>query len=265
MARAQVNPLAAVTHTIASANRPMERGKLLSEGGGFSYHGGPTITSAKVVYIFWGSSFCAAGSDRAYAIALQSFRNQLGTTAEYRTLTQYSGILAANLGSGTPDLFDCTNPPVEVTDSLVRTKVNAYVSLNTFNTSTVYTVVLPSSAYSSDATGATSCGGPNLQYCAYHGWIGSGSGARKYAVQPFPSCRYCRNTGWTNEQNAERFILHVTRATVADPLGTGWWDDATGDEMDDKCSWTPPPFLGTGGYGYQWQWSNLHSACIKAM
>jgi len=263
-ALAQVNPQGATTHTIAAPIRPPERGKLL-EGQTLGYHGGPTITSAKVVFIFWGSPFCAGGADRAYATTLQAYRNQLGTTLEYATITQYSGILPAGLGSGTADQFDCANPPVNVTDTLVRAKVNAYVSLFGFNTSAVYEIVLPSGSYSSDATGATSCGGPDVQYCAYHGWIGTGAGAKKYSVQPYPNCRGCRVTGWSNVQNAERWMLHETRETVTDPLGTGWWDSLTGDEVDAKCSWTPNPSLGTAGFAYQSQWSNLHGACIKTL
>src|SRR6185369_8545675 len=46
-----------------------------------TYHGGPTITSAKVVLIFWGPSFSnPASPDWTYAHTLQAFRDQLGTT-----------------------------------------------------------------------------------------------------------------------------------------------------------------------------------------
>ena len=36
----------------------------------------------------------------------------------------------------------------------------------------------------------------------------------------------------------------------------GWWDGTTGEEADDKCAWSPSPFIGTGGYAYQYEWSN---------
>src|SRR3954465_1335252 len=52
-------------------------------------HGGPVITSAHVIFIFWGPSF--GGADASYASTLQAFRNQFGTTGEYNTITQYSG------------------------------------------------------------------------------------------------------------------------------------------------------------------------------
>lgn len=228
-----------------------------------TYHGGPTITTAKVVYIFWGSAFCVGGVSRSYATTLQAYRNQLGTTPEYNVITQYSGITLANLGTGTPDLFNCTNPPTNVTDSAVRTQVNNYIASFGFNASTIYEVVIPSTSYSSNGA-STSCGGPSLAYCAYHSWIGSGVNAKKYSIEPYPSCGGCQVAGWSDVQDAEHFVCHETREAVTDPTGLGWYDSA-GNEADDKCAWSPAPFIGTGGYAYQWQWSNTFSACKKTL
>src|SRR5260221_2804793 len=90
-------------------------------GSNLSYHnGGVVIRNAHVVLIFWGPSFGTSGADHAYATALQGFRNQFGTTAEYNTITQYSGedpisgfgnIAQANLGGGSADGFDNSTPP----------------------------------------------------------------------------------------------------------------------------------------------------------
>jgi hypothetical protein len=235
------------------------------------YHGGPVILSAKVVYIFWGPGFNnAASPDFAYARALQSFRNQFGTTPEYNVITQYyqnlgSGnqfIQLSNLGSGTADGFDTSTPPTNVTDTMVRSKVQSYLTTHAFDASTIYEVVLPSTSYSSSGS-STSCGGPSLAYCAYHAWIGTGASAIKYSVQPFPSCGGCQVSGWTAAQNQEHFVCHETRETVTDPLGNGWLDATGGAEADDLCAWSPPPFFGTGGFGYQYEWSNLANGCVK--
>src|SRR3954465_14826174 len=60
-------------------------------GTNLSYFGGPVLTSAKVVLIFWGSSFSnAASPDFQYAQTLIAFRNMFGTTPEFNTITQYS-------------------------------------------------------------------------------------------------------------------------------------------------------------------------------
>jgi len=225
-------------------------------------HGGSVITSAKVVLIFWGPSFAPGGVYNGYATTLQAFRNQFGTTAEYNTITQYSGIQLANLGSGTPDWFDTSTPPTKVTDATVQAEVNRYFSggHGSFNSSTIYTVVLPKTSYSSTGT-STSCGGPSLAYCAYHGHYSGVGGDVKYIVLPYPSCSGCQVPGWSDVQNAERLLGAEIRETVTDPDGNCWYDSA-GNEADDKCAWSPTPFL-SGGYGYQYEWSNACSCCVQ--
>jgi hypothetical protein len=231
------------------------------------YHnGGEVIVSAKVVFIFWGPSF--TGADAAYASTLQAFRNQFGTTGEFNVITQYyqniSGqqfIQLTNLGSGTPDWFDTSTPPTNVTDAIVQGEVNAYLASHAFDASTVYEVVIPSTSYSSDGT-STSCGGPHLAYCAYHGFFTSGSNAVKYSIEPWPGCSGCSLASWSNVQNQEHFVCHETREAVTDQQLNAWFD-RSGNEADDKCAWSPTPFIGTGGYSYQYEWSNAAGGCVK--
>jgi hypothetical protein len=240
---------------------------IVAKAGNITNHGGTVITSAKVVFIFWGPSFNnAASADFSYARTLQAYRNQFGTTGEYNTITQYSGsngtVALTNLGSGTADLFDTSTPPTNVTDSSVRSKVTSYTSSHGGNnTSTIYEVVIPRTSYSSSGS-STSCGGPGLAYCAYHSWIGSGSSATKYSIQPYPSCSGCQVSGFSDVQDQEHFVCHETRETVTDPTGTTWFD-SSGAEADDKCAWSPTPFIGTGGYAYQYEWSNANGGCIR--
>ena len=203
----------------------------------------------------------AASPDFAYAQTLQAFRNQFGTTGEYNVITQYSGIQLTNLGSGTADLFDSTTPPTNVTDAVVQGEVNKYLSTHAFDNSTIYEVVIPSSSYSSSGT-STSCGGPSLSYCAYHGSYTGTPGTILYSIEPYPSCSGCAVSGWSDVQNQEHFVCHETREAVTDPDGTTWWD-TSGAEADDKCAWSPSPFIGTGGYSYQYEWSNASSAWVK--
>jgi len=240
--------------------------RLVAKATNLTNHGGPIITSARVVFLFWGPSFAnVASPDNLYATTLQAFRNQFGTNGEYNTITQYSGsngtVALSNLAAGSADWFDTSNPPTAVTDSIVQGEVNAYLASHTFDANAIYEVVIPSTSYSDDGTGATSCGGPRLTYCAYHSWIGSGTNAKKYSIQPYPSCSGCSVSGWTAVQNQEHFVCHETREAVTDPVGTGWWD-RSGAEADDKCAWSPTPFL-AGGFGYQYEWSNALRKCVQ--
>ena len=221
------------------------------------------LTQAKVVFIFWGPSFNnAASPDYSYARTLQTDRNQFGTSHEYSLIQEY-GVNPTNLGSGTPDWFDTSTPPTNVTDSTVRAEVNRYFSggHGSFNSSTIYEVVIPKTSYSSSGT-STSCGGPSLAYCAYHGHYSSASGTVIYSIQPYMSCSGCKVSGWSDTLNQEHFFCHETRDAAVDPVN-GWYDSTTGEEPGDKCTWSPTPFIGTGGYGYDYFWSNQNNACIR--
>ncbi|HEY3568718.1 MAG TPA: hypothetical protein VGP73_12355 [Thermoanaerobaculia bacterium] len=224
------------------------------------YHGGGVIASPKVVLLFWGPSFNnAASPDYAYARTLQAYRNQLGSTSEWSVIHSYGINVPSNLGGGTSDWFDTSTPPTNVTDAIVQSEVNKYLSSHVFDNSTVYEVVIPKTSYSSSGA-STSCGGPSLAYCAYHGDFSSSGHDAKYSIQPYPSCSGCKVSGWSDVQNQEHFVFGQTCNAVTNPTGTGWYD-SSGYGVCDKCAWSPPPFL-DGGYGYQYVWSNVNAACI---
>jgi hypothetical protein len=224
-------------------------------------HGGGVLAQAKVVFLFWGPSFNnAASPDYSYARTLQADRNQLGTSREWAVLQEY-GVNLTNLGSGTPDWFDTSTPPTNVTDTVIQSEVNRYLATHAYNSSTIYEVVIPRTSYSSSGS-STSCGGPSLAYCAYHGSYSSASGAVIYSIQPYPSCSGCTVSGWSDVQDQEHFFCHESREAATDPVN-GWWDSTTGEEADDKCAWSPSPFIGTNGYTCQYEWSNRARGCVR--
>jgi len=238
---------------------------------GAQYHGGPVIISAKVVNIFWGPTFSnPASPDYTYAQSLVAFRNQFGTSREYNVITQYYQVVGgvrqfvqlSNLSTGTADWFDTSTPPTNVTDTAVRSKIQAYLATHPFNNSTIYQVFLPSTSYSSNGS-STSCGGPGLAYCEYRAVFTSGASTVKYTVQPYASCGACQvSSSWTPAQNQEHLVSHSTRETVVNPLGNAWYDSTTGIDFSDKCVWSPAPFL-DGLYGYAYEWSLATSSCVK--
>ena len=239
-----------------------EHGAKPGGGGGQSlvYHGGPVIHSARVVPIFWGPSWGAGGSDAAIATHIQSFFGQFGTSAEYNTITQYSdGAGAIHTSSlGTTTYFDASTPPTNVTDAIAQQEVLKAIAVVGFDASTIYEVFLPATSYSSDGS-STSCGGPNLKYCAYHGNFSSVGRDVKYASMPYPSCGGCQATGWTTAQNFDHFSCHETREAVTDEDLNAWFD-RRGFEADDKCAWTG--LFIAGGFGYQPEWSNAKGGCV---
>ena len=235
-------------------------------GGGANlvYHnGGAVLRNARVVMIFWGVF------PTGYTTAMQSFRNIFGTTPEFNVITQYSGtdavygtgnINLTNLAGGTADMFDTSTPPTNVTDAIVQGEVLNYLSSHAFDNSTIYEVFIPSGSYSSSGT-STSCGGPNLAYCAYHGHFSNGGRDIKYSIQPWAGCSGCSSFNDTT-LDQDHFVCHETREAVTDPDLNAWFD-RQGNEADDKCAWNPAPFIGTNGFGYQYEWSNLLSGCVQ--
>ena len=228
-------------------------------GQGLVDHGGPVIVAPKVVCIFWG--FGAAGD--SYTLAMQNFRT-LGMYNYNRMLSQYrsAGASAAtDMGGSLNDKFDASTPPQNVTDALVQAEVKKYFG-GAEDTSTIYQVYIPIGSYSSDGT-STSCGGPSLAYCAYHGHFTDGSRDVKYSIEPYPSCSGCASSGFSANQNANHFAIHESREAISDPDLNAWYD-RRGNEADDKCAWSPTPFIDqTTGFAYQYEWSNAAGGCVQ--
>ena len=232
---------------------------------GLTNHGGPVIHSARVVPIFWGPAWGNGGADSATAQHVIAFFGQFGTNSHYATINQYydstGSIQSTNLGN--TYWFDGSAPPTNVTDAIVQQEVTRYLTTGggTFDASTIYEVFIQNGSYSSQGNG-TSCGGPTLQYCAYHSHYSSGSFSNvKYASMPYPSCSGCQAAGFTDAQNLDHFSCHETREAVTDEDGNAWYD-SRGSEADDKCAWSPAPFL-DNGYGYQYEWSNKAGGCVQ--
>ena len=236
-------------------------------GGNLIYHnGGKVILSAHVVDIFWGSF------PSGYTTNMQNFRNQYGTNGEYNVITQYTGIDDASgvtgaiqltnlAGSSTLDYFDTSTPPTNVTDAIVQSEVQKVIAAHgSTDYNAIYEVFIPSGSYSSSGS-SDSCGGPNLAYCAYHSHYVDGAGKNvKYSIQPWAGCAGCQAFGDTS-LDQDHFVCHETREAVTDPLGNAWFD-RRGNEADDKCAWSPAPFI-SGGFGYQYEWSNANSGCVQ--
>ena len=243
------------------AEKDLNQGKAKPGGGGSNlvYWGGPVIQKAKVVSIFWGSEWGSSSHPSSLAQTIMGFFAQFGTTGEYNVITQYSGIQQSNLTN--TYWVDTANPPTNVSDSAVQAEVVKYLNQGgAIDSSTIYEVFLPSTSYASYGS-SDSCGGPNLQFCAYHSNFSHNGVDIKYSSMPYPSCGGCQWTGFTVAQNYEHFACHETREAVTDPDGSAWFD-RRGYEADDKCAWNPAPFI-DGGYGYQWEWSNAASACVQ--
>ena len=236
-------------------------------------HGGQVLTNAKVVYIFWG---WPSNTHDQYVTEVISFRDvPNGMMRHIGMLSQYRNTGSTSLKGTQPDVFDSVPPSAtRVTDVMVQNKARTSCTAlpGGCKTDTVYEVFIPSGYYSDDGTGATSCGGPNLQYCAYHG-NGDGvnlSSSIKYSIEPYPGCSGCHGkANWTAFQDQEHFVVHETRESMTDAQLNAWYD-RVGFEADDKCAWggSTLAFLfdetfGGHTYAYQMEYSNSARNCVQ--
>jgi hypothetical protein len=227
-------------------------------------HGGPVLAQAKVVSIFWGPYWGTPSNQQLGTTGahITQFFGGFGSTGEWKTIDQY-GAHPNNL-TNTYWIDDQNPPHTAVTDSDVQAEVLRYLDSpaapGVFDASTVYEVFIPDGYYAQSGN-RTSCGGPNLYFCAYHGSFTSNGRDIKYSSMPYPSCGGCQASGFTAAQNLDHFSCHETREAATDPDLNAWYD-RRGYEADDKCAWSPAPFL-DGVFGYQWEWSNADSACVK--
>src|SRR3954453_2391084 len=163
-----------INHLPTGKTNPSNQAGGGGAGGNIVYHsGGKVIRNAHVVLIFWGSF------PSGYTTNMQNFRNQFGTTGEFNTITQYTGIddatgttgaiaLSNLAGSSSLDYFDPSTPPTACTDAVVQAEVKKVIAAQgATDYSAIYEVFIPSGSYSQDGS-STSCGGPSLGYCAYH-------------------------------------------------------------------------------------------------
>ena len=233
-----------------------------ARGSNLVNHGGPVIHHANVVAIFWGPEWSSNSTLAGVRSHIVSFFTGFGTTGEYNVITQYNdstGFISTT-ALGPINVQDSSTPPTNVTDAAIQGAVARYVGNTSPDPSAIYEVFLGPSHYASFGT-SDSCGGPNLVFCAYHGNFTLNGVDTKYASMPYPSCSGCQWSGFTDAQNFDHFACHETREAVTDPDGTAWYD-RRGNEADDKCAWSPAPFL-DAGFGYQYEWSNAAGGCVK--
>jgi PKD repeat protein len=151
----------------------------------------------------------------------------------------------------------------------------------------IYFVVLPSDVDVCFADGSGTCA--SNDFCAYHSAFADGADNVLYATIPavaLDSPQDAKGCQWdgnslVQEPNASiadvalKYISHEDNETITDPLGTGWWNDYTGNEDGDNCNSAFTPTLGGDAgagtlynqliagdqYYLQSEWSNGSGGC----
>ena len=266
--------------------------------GNMTWHGGPVMHSSDVYAIYWappGYSY-QAGYDSAIAQYFTDVAADSGKTSNvYAVNAQYgdgagSALYLSSFKSSLTDTnaypaSGCTDAPytaVCLTDAQIQAELQSYVAGHGLPTgmSTAYFVFFPIDVGSCFDSTSNSC--TYKQFCAYHGWIGSGDPSTiiyanmPYADQPTAGTK-CDIESSPNGNDADATInvtSHEHNELITDPLGNAWYDSGE-YENGDKCAWIFGKPIGstqygayneaiaTGKYELQEEWSNLLSTCVQ--
>lgn len=218
-----------------------------------TYRGGPLLTAAKVVIVFWGARWAADLQDLSNRI--NAFFDDIVQSALIDQLAEYSVpnyTIGHGSRAGSATITD-QEPPQSVSDSAIQQFLQAQIDaghLPANDANTLYCVYLPPGVAVSQG-GGQSC----LSFCGYHNSTSSGL---YYAVLPSPDCTGCLGS-LASFAAITSISSHELCEAITDPVpGQGWYDDYNG-EIGDICAWQTKV---VDGYTVQLEWSNQRNACV---
>ncbi len=258
-----------------------------------SYHNGPVEHTNTVYAIYWVPSGYTVSTN--YVSLINGFFGNVAadngkSSNVYYSDTQYydnvNGFItyASSLGGSLLDTHalpasGCSDSYTAVclTDAQLQAEIQRVITAQGWSPG-------PSTEFFLfTARGIGSCAGSSCafsQYCAYHGWSGSGAGVVLYANMPYADTvpAACDAGQHPNNDDADATInvaSHEHNETITDEQGSAWYD-RRGYENGDKCAWNFGKVLGstggsnteynqligTGKYFLQQEWSNHSSGCV---
>ena len=239
-------------------------------------HGGGVMSNAGFWAIYWNSTVAGATQtsiNQTTGVKFAKLQDQMdafvtsfGANAPYSSsptddfsIVQQYGTAITSTVHNWGAFVDNNAGKSSITDTAIRSYLAGLFSAGKVQAAgnIIYGVFLPAKMKVTMSGGA-SCS----SFCGYHGSFVYGGVQVKYAVFPYLNCAACSLSGLTVGDMLTIVASHEIREAVTDPNLNAWYD-AAGYEADDKCAWSPSPFIGTGGFGYQYEWSNQASGCIK--
>jgi hypothetical protein len=252
--------------------------------GALRYHGGPTQTTNTTYTIFWQPSNWGQTFPSGYSGLVNQYFGDVAadsgkTTNVYYTATQYSGIKYQSAFAGTTTATDplptsgCSYSGASVcmTDAQLQSEINTVINAKGWPRSSTAEYFLYT------APGVGSCSDSShcafTQYCAYHGWIGSGSTMTTYANMPYVENVSGCDAGYHPNGLGDATInvtSHEHNETITDENGNAWYDQR-GYEDGDKCAWSWGAITGNynqtingNHYIAQLEYSNQDRGCVQS-
>jgi hypothetical protein len=242
-----------------------------------TYHGGPVIHSSTAYAIFMRPT--GTYMSPLYETAIEDFYDDIGGTAQYNILTQYTDTAGPILNQATfgaawtdtaayPSGFGSSNSG----DKDLHTEVLKAVKTNGWPSGGMGPVYFIFTAQKApDDSWAA---------CAYHSAFSSNGHTYVYAIVPYQhdygadGCGTKNNGTWPNDRDADETIdtmWHEYAEAVSDPASPGAWYNGGGSEIGDLCQTSYGPLASDGSdvtdgdsnFVTQMIWSNYGSKCVQ--
>lgn len=261
--------------------------------GNLDYHNGPVVHVNHTHAIYWmpsGFSFPTgyAGVINAYFanVAADSGgqQNVYSTDAQYTDSTgnaaydsTFAGAVTATNAYPANGCTPGSGYTKCLTDAQLQAEINTVINANSLprGINEMYFIFTPAGVDSCTDGSSITCA--SNFFCAYHSDL-DGADQTLYANEPYGDVPGCATNDKPNANPADATLdstSHEHNEAVTDPLGTGWFDNVTGDENGDKCvhgygsplgggiGATYNQVINDGHYSLQREWSNLDHACIQ--
>jgi hypothetical protein len=243
------------------------------------YNGGPVLHTVRPYLVFWDPPAAAPISDRSrqvieryltdvakggaaavdtYSVSRQYF-DASGFADSAQTFNAAQQVISDVNSYPPQDSTTCTKAEVSpsypfcLTDAQVQDELAQLINADGLPTgigqgAPVYLVITPSDVNVCQP----GVGCANNTFCGYHGEFSDGSGAVVYALVSFlpitPDPTRCQVDGLATPQEPNGDVAdviiddlsHESVEAITDPLGTGWYDNYTGNEVADNCEATGP-------------------------
>lgn len=201
----------------------------------------------------------------AFISAFPDNKNWSGSpTDDYTIIQQYGSTLPiansivsnpSNLITPGAPFVDSQPPVTRITDSQIQTYLVDLFAVGALHASSnvVYGIYFPAGT-SVIAGAALSC----TNFCGYHSHFAYGTVQVIYAVFPYPSCTSCTVEGLSAADILSIVTGAQIRESVTDPgtLGLNSWQDVTGLDADQKCTWCNLYQMTNGQFWVQPEFSN---------
>jgi len=272
--RAHIFPTYQASSTLRAQNAARVATNAASNFAGvLTYHNGPVMTKPVAYLIFWLPATGKLQNGNATSMSTQYQSVQTNMVKDYfghslsNNNTQYYQVSGttktyiANSGSvaGTtidtssyPSPSACTDtvtPGNCITDAQIRSEITKVMTAKGWTGGNNKIFMLFASSGEGSCFNSANCA--YTQYCAYHSSFSSAGLNVIYSNEPYGDVAHCQKPGAPSPNGnaaadtAATAASHELTEAITDPIGgTGWYDNANGEEIGDLCAY----YYGFVGY-----------------